>query len=270
MGPQTRNSILSSIPWSDKNHIQQTIPLHFHGQAASHGTTADANQRFESGGRRASFALLAIAAIVFAASRYYIFAMLEPQLSDVQTIYFNKAGSVVDLHWKPYQDGFLIEYPPLAWWTIYATRLVDDRRIINKDDGAQVVPVYESYRARFRGLMFFCDVGGFVIFIVTVWRRRPRWIGWAALVYAISTALLGHMLYDRLDAGLLLLLMIWALCWTRSCGSSDSEPSRDGNLSWMIAAYAAIGLSISYKLIPIICVPFLLLSELYTAHVGRG
>ena len=30
----------------------------------------------------------------------------------------------------------------------------------------------------------------------------------------------------------------------------------------MIAAYAAIGLSISYKLIPIICLPFLLLSEL--------
>ena len=105
-----------------------------------------------------TFALLAIAAIVFAASRYYILAMLEPQLSDVQTIYFNKAGSAVDLHWKPYQEGFLIEYPPLAWWTIYATRLVDDRRIINKADRAQVVPIYESYRARFRGLMFFCDV----------------------------------------------------------------------------------------------------------------
>ena len=77
--------------------------------------------------------------------------------------------------------------------------------------------------------------------------------------YLIASTLLPHVLHTRLDAGLLAILMFWAYAWTRS---SKPEP---GVSLWL--AYFAIGLGISYKLIPIVMVPFLLLADW---QAGRG
>jgi hypothetical protein len=216
---------------------------------------ATARRRSTAGAAALSRGLIALAIILFAATRAYIFFGLEPQFSDVQTRYFDCAARVVDLHQVPYQAHVEIEYPPLAWWAMYLPRIFDGRRITNPRDASQVVPVYERYRATFRGEMLACDLISFALLIAIVWRRRPSVTGWIAIAYVAATAILGHVLYDRLDAGLLMLVMLWAFCWTRSLDATKRRTL------WVTAAYAALGMSISYKLVPIICVPFLLLAE---------
>jgi 4-amino-4-deoxy-L-arabinose transferase-like glycosyltransferase len=207
-----------------------------------------------AGAAALSRGLIALAVILFAATRLYIFFGLQPQFSDVQTRYFNYAARVADLHQIPYQPSVEIEYPPLAWWAMYLPRIFDGRKISNPRDATQVAPVYETYRAAFRGQMLACDLVSFALLIAIVRRRRPSLMGWAALAYVAATAILAHVLYDRLDAGLLMLIMLWAFCWTRSLEAERKT-------LWAAAAYAALGLSISYKLVPIVCIPFLLLSE---------
>ena len=215
-----------------------------------------------------ALAFLAVVLLLFVVSRGYILVGLQPQLTDV-TYYFNRATSAVDLREVPYKD-FLVEYPPVAWWTIYLPRLADGRQITDKNDAGQVVPVYKTYRRVFRGLMFLCDVAALVLLVMIVRRRRADWLGWAVLAYTVTTALLGYVLYDRLDVGLLFLLMLWAECWTRSLEHPNPDPlskgkeeTSGGTIAWSAAAYAALGLSVGYKLIPIFCIPFLLFSEWY-------
>jgi hypothetical protein len=199
--------------------------------------------------------LIAASLVLFAVTRLYIFFALEPRFSDVQTKYFDCAARVVDLRQVPYQANVEIEYPPLAWWAMYLPRTLDGRRITNPRDASQVVPVYERYRAAFRGEMLVCDLVSLALLIAIVWRRRPSMTGWIALAYVAATAILGHVLYDRLDAGLLMLIMLWTFCWTRSFDAGKRRRL------WVIAAYVALGLGISYKLVPIVCVPFLLFAE---------
>src|SRR5262249_3378680 len=79
--------------------------------------------------------------------------------------------------------------------------------------------------------------------------------GWAAIGYVATTTGLGHLLFDRLDIGLLLLLLLWAYCWIRGI----EEPG--GSVAWTVGAYSAVGLAISYKFVPVIGIPFLLLAQ---------
>ena len=110
-----------------------------------------------------SRSLIPLAVVLFAATRLYLFFGLQPQFSDVQTKYFDYAARVVDLHQIPYQANVEIEYPPLAWWAMYLPRILDPRRITNPRDAGQVVPIYEAYRAVFRGEMFACDLISFAL-----------------------------------------------------------------------------------------------------------
>ncbi len=214
------------------------------------------------GSEKISLILTWIAIALFVLTRYYILVVMrfgsehQPQISDM-ILYFEYAVRANDFHQTAYQPGFEVEYPPLAWWTINAPRLLDDRQITNPRDPRQVTPIFLEYTRAFRGLMFLCDLTSFVLLILIAQKRRPRLAGWAALIYTISTAILAHLLYDRLDVGLLVLLMLGAYTWTRSLQESG------WTITWTAAAYALVGLSISYKVIPIICVPFLLLSEFY-------
>jgi hypothetical protein len=200
--------------------------------------------------------------LLFALSRVYILFGLQPRLTDVG-VYFHKVTSAVYRHEVPYKD-FLVEYPPVAWWIMYLPRCVGGWRITD------MVPDYNAYRWVFRGLMFACDFAAFVLLVMIVRRRRPDWLVWVTLAYTLTTGLLGYVLYDRLDVGLLFLLMLWAECWTRSLEQPSPDPlpkgkgeMSGGKLVWSAAAYAALGLSISYKLIPILCIPFMLFSEWY-------
>ena len=78
------------------------------------------------------------------------------------------------------------------------------------------------------------------------------WVAWGYIAVATPLA---HVLYDRLDMGLLLLLLIWIYGRIRSF--------EEGPLSgWNILSYVALGVSIPYKLIGIVAVPFVVLADL--------
>jgi hypothetical protein len=215
--------------------------------------------------------LLLLSVALFAATRIFVLVFLEPQMSDVGEVYFDYAARAIDFQQTPYQGELAIEYPPLGWWTIAAPRLANPARITNPRDPLQIGPIYQLYRTTFRSLMFLFDLASFLLMLLVVQKRRPAWIGWASLIYTLATALLGPMLYDRLDTGLLMLFLLWAYCWVRSLDvpqirrrSSGPDAPKPDPIRWMIAAYVALGLGISFKLIPILCVPFLLLTEWWT------
>jgi hypothetical protein len=114
--------------------------------------------------------------------------------------------------------------------------------------------------------MFGCDFGAFCLFFKTLHRTVPHRCRTGGLTYIVATTILGNVMYDRLDAGLLLGLMAWVYAWSRL----SDEDSTDGcrSLVWLSLAYLAVGASIAFKLIPIIIVPFLLLAEI-RATAGR-
>lgn len=210
--------------------------------------------------RRKPITAIGVAIVLFVLTRAYILFQLTPLVSDVPTTYFSHAALAFDAHCVPYQnppEGFAIEYPPLAWWVIYVPRLLDRRRIVGPHDDQHVNPIRTSYCTCYRSLMALCDMACFALLLSITRKRRSALAGWAVLSYTITSALLGHLLYDRIDVVLLLLLLLWAYCWVRSLEDSSQESA------WMAAAYWLLGLSISFKLIPVVLVPFLLLSELY-------
>jgi hypothetical protein len=192
------------------------------------------------------------AAALFLVSRVYILFVLEPQITDVENTYFAYAIRAYDAHLAPYTEELPVEYPPLAWWLMYAPRALDGQHIV---EPSQLDPALRAYSQVFRGLMFLCDLGSVALLIAIVNRRRPDLIGWAALTYTVTTTILCHLLYDRLDTALLLLLMGWAYCWLRSLESGKRAAN------WSAASYSMLGLGIGFKLIPVICVPFLLLAD---------
>jgi len=195
------------------------------------------------------------AILVFIATRLVILCAVEAPFSDVW-YYFHYAEDAVDLQRTPYHDNFQIEYPPLAWWAMYAPRLLDARRVANVRNEAALAPVYDSYRAAFRGMMACADLLSFLAMLSIAGRKSPSLVGWAAIAYTLPTALLWNLLYDRLDAGLMLFLCAWALCFTRSLDE------RRSTIAWAAASYLALGAGIAFKVVPIICVPILLLADL--------
>jgi hypothetical protein len=213
--------------------------------------------------------LLAIAVVLFAATRYYILFVLtaDPKnkyvQSEVVVPYCNYALRAADNRETPYSESFLIEYPPLGWWAIYVPRLLDERQITNLHDSEQVVPVVSSYTYAFRGLMCLLDTVAFWFFTRIALRRRPELAGWAAMFYVVLSALLGFLLFDRLDVGLTFFLMLWAYAWMRSMDNTKKA------VLWIAAAYLSIGLGICYKIVPVVCLPFLLLAELFAPRPAR-
>ncbi len=171
--------------------------------------------------------------------------------------YFDHTAWVFDGHRVPYVKapaGIEIEYPPLAWWVTCLPRLFDGRQITDRQ-------IYEemrhSYHTTYRALMFLCDLCCFPLLLAIAWKRRRNLAGWAVLAYTLVTAALGHLLYDRIDVALLLLLLLWAFCWI--CSLSE----RGSRAGWSAAAYGFLGLSISFKLIPVVGSPFPLLADFH-------
>ncbi|HEY2827846.1 MAG TPA: hypothetical protein VGJ04_09625 [Pirellulales bacterium] len=170
----------------------------------------------------------------------------------MENTYFIYAIQAYDAHLVPYSADVPVEYPPLAWWIIYTPRFLNSQHITQT---SEIQPALRAYAVIFRGFMFSCDLASAVLLTLIVRRRNPELLGWAMLTYTICTAILAHLLYDRLDIALLALMMGWGYCWLRA--KENSSPA----FVWSTAAYAVLGLSISFKLIPIICVPFLVLSD---------
>jgi len=125
----------------------------------------------------------------------------------------------------------------------------------------------------FRALMLGADLIAFGLFGLMFARRFPGLTAWGLWTYIAVTVLLGYLLFDRLDIGLTMLFIVWAYCWLRADGRKSDEraakrakegaPVAAGNYEWLwsAAGYAALGIGIGYKLIPLIVVPFALLAD---------
>ncbi len=208
-----------------------------------------------------NMAILALAVLVFLGSRVFLLTGFEARVSDLG-LYYQYTLRAIEVpsqgvHSVPYEGDFKIEYPPVAWWTIKAPRFGTET--LTRND--QIQAGLKQYEGRFRFLMFLCDAASFGLVVLTVRRRRPELMGWAAMTYAIALPLLAHLFYDRLDAGMALIMSLWAFFWTKSL-----DDSKNGVSLSLVLSYAMIGLGISYKIIPAISVPYLLLAELYAAR----
>jgi hypothetical protein len=206
-------------------------------------------------------ALFAAAAVVFVVTRAYILFDFTPRASDV-SVYFSNEVRATDLRQTPYGRDLPIEFPPLAWWAMAMPRFVADVSVAPGSDAAAIGPARMRYTTIFRTEMCVFDLAAFMLFVLIVRCRSPQALGGAMLIYTAATASLAHVLYDRLDAGVLLAFMLAAYCWLRSIDPRAS-------VAWTAAAYAALGLGVGYKIIPIIALPFLLLAELKTPRPMR-
>jgi hypothetical protein len=208
------------------------------------------------------FWTLGLAIALFILTRAYILFVLEPLLSDTRFTYFISAVKAYDGHFTPYQDGLQIVYPPVAWWAIYAPRFFDSRHVQDEYDFAHGPLIRATYCQTFRVEMCLFDIASFVLLWKVVQKRQAGLAGWAALTYTATTAIFGHLLYDRLDVGLSFFLLAWAFCWIKSMEASRRS------IAWSAAAYACVGLGFSYKIVPIIIIPFLILADLKSTRRG--
>ncbi len=233
--------------------------------------------------------LLAVIIVLFVLTRVYLLYFFSPMISDV-SMYFEYAVRAIDFQQTPYTEEFVVPYPPLAYWTTCVPRMFDDRRITRPNDPQQVGPIYLDYNRGFRSLMFVCDLTSFVMLLLIARKRRPQMALWAGLLYIITTCILGHVLYDRLDVVLLMLMMLGVYCWTRSLNHSPLSPFGRGaggegqslknsgvilgsplkesnwSIAWATLAYAIFGLGISFKIIPLLCLPFFLFADFHASR----
>src|SRR6185437_15749145 len=172
--------------------------------------------------------------VLFVATRVALLASPWPHLSDVPR-YCDYALRGVDQGEVPYRD-FVIEYPPLAWDLIAIPRWLASERCPADASAAKQAACRTEYRRVFRGLMLLADVVSLGLFWAIARRHAARY-GSLCLAYVAVTTSGAYLLYDRLDLGLLLLLLFWAYCWLRSTeGAAGSE-------TWRIVSYGALGLA---------------------------
>ncbi len=202
---------------------------------------------------KTSARLFAAAIVLFVLARCYVAFVMRPPITDV-TLYFEYSSRAIDRHQEPYRD-FTVEYPPIAWWGMCVPRLFDDRRVTPTPHSGVNASIMRDYLQTYRLEMALCDVAAFALFLAIVRKRRPQSAGWAAVTYVVATTILGHVLYEHLDEGTLLFSMLGIYAWTQTL-----EPRRAGP-AWSAAAFCFFGLGFSYKLMPLIAVPFLLLAE---------
>jgi hypothetical protein len=192
---------------------------------------------------------------LFVITRIYILFAFEPQASDV-SVYFGTTFQAAELGRTPYSRELPIEFPPLAWWTMAAARKLSDSDLPPQPALTEINYARAAYAGAFRSIMAAADVISFALFVAIVRRRRAEMLPHAAIVYVIATALLAHVLYDRLDSGVLLMLLSTFYFWLRSSASGPHDTA------WRIAAYVTAGLGVAFKIVPVLVLPFLWLNEL--------
>lgn len=173
-------------------------------------------------------------AILFLTTRLFLLEVYQPPGTDI-TVYHGYVTRAAKGE-VPYRD-IAIEYPPFAWSAMTLPASTD----------------WTVYQRRFRYLMFALETAGFALFATVLWVRVPSFALVGGIAYLLATAALGPVLYDRLDAGLLFLLMLWAYTWQRGM---------TGASSWVVLSYVVLGLSVAFKLTPAVVVPVLLALEL--------
>ena len=230
------------------------------GHAASASDQASISSQL-AGRRFVVWLPLALTAVFFIATRCWVLAAFEPTPTDI-VHYQESARRGIDCGWVPYRD-FLMEYPPVAYWVMTVPRLIDRQSYAGDRGSPEAIQALTVHYGRwFRAEMLVADVICFGLLLWLAGRQLPRaaWVPPAA--YAALTIAQPHLIYDRLDLGLLALILLALACWLRSLRSVHA------NL-WACGAYLALGLGISFKLIPLVMVPFLLLADFQALGLGR-
>jgi len=213
--------------------------------------TVDVSDRPKPPARWRTWCLNAVALGGYLATRYYLRRCFKPHLSDVGT-YLPMALKGMDLGQVPYVD-FLVMYPPIAWWLIAVPRIFDPCRYTAAFlDPPWFFAPFHTYAHAFRRIMLRFDMVAAVLFLAIAMRRRPALAPLAMLLYTACTAILGHLLLDRLDIAMLAFILLWAYLWL----SADFPTGRSRPRH--LAAWLVLGLSISLKGIPVLMVPYLL------------
>ncbi len=199
-------------------------------------------------------ALLSAILVVFLASRFWLMTGFTAMASDTR-LYGLLARLGVDCGATPYSD-FRIEYPPLAWWLIAAPRLVASEAYPSPKLSPTLEAEYvASYQPTFQCEVLVADVLCLVMTLLVgglISRRAQLALpaGYTAITLAQP-----HLLLDRLDVVLLLLVLGWVYCWLRSLDASSAEDR------WARVSYLLLGLGVSFKIMPVLFAPFLLLAD---------
>lgn len=202
------------------------------------------------------------AVVAYLLSRFLLYACFSASSSDV-FVYFNYSLAGVDYGLTPYRDIDRLEYPPTSYWIICLPRLFTYEpadKLVYPAVTPEQVELYskhiQRYDLAFRGLMLLFDAASFWLLLAIAKRRRPDRQAWAAWGFVLSTSCLGYVLLERLDVAVTASILAWAYCGLRA----DDDDRRAW--LWMILGYAALGFGVSYKLIPVLLVPFSVLADL--------
>jgi hypothetical protein len=132
------------------------------------------------------------------------------------TFYFDGSWSEA----APYAE-IPIEYPPAAWLFIRAVSAAD----------------WSTFVDRFRWTSAAFEAAAFLLFLSIVRRHWPHRFWLMAASYVLCTTALEQLLYENLDAGLLLLLMGWI--WLRVAPRSHATAAS-------LASHGVLGLAIAF------------------------
>ena len=210
--------------------------------------------------RRRALLLVVLAWVI---SRAAIFICEGPARSDIE-LYFRYAVQGVDEHKVAYRD-FDVEYPPAAYWFMTLPRLVDPHPVPEGtfDGVLGKSPAFMRYGHLYELMALACDLAAFVLLLDMARRHWPAHLVPLAAGYVAATAVLWPVLLQRLDIALTAILLAWAWLWLRA-GDGGGAAGRYRN-----AAHAMLGLGVSFKLVPVLMVPFVLLAELRSSRPWR-
>jgi hypothetical protein len=110
-----------------------------------------------------------------------------------------------------------------------------------------------------------CDAAAFWLLLAHLSRTRPSTVIAAAWAYVLATASLEHLLYDRLDSGLLALLVLFVFARGQA-----RAPDTVRDRFWTALSYFALGFAVAYKFVPAVMVPFVLLGDVVNRHSTRS
>ena len=199
--------------------------------------------------------------LAFLVSRLWLLTGFRAAGGDLG-IYEAYARMGVDEGQVAYRD-FAIEYPPLAWWFIADSRRIARAIQTTLQPFQQWVLGYIDYayllRVELLAVDFLC-----LILLLLVGAKISAAAEWGLpAAYCLASASQPHLIYNRLDLVLLAFFLASIYCWLRSL-EADGATDR-----WAMASYFCLGLGASFKIIPILFAPFLILADLWAVR-SRG
>lgn len=214
--------------------------------------------------------------LVFLATRIYLLTYFEPIASDTgyytrtvwaadlsrirdTNIYREFAEIALQMHHGNVPDpaDLQLEYPPIAAWLLVFPSIFTGATLppgaTPEDFRNYATKLQENYPSAFHCVFALFDCCIFALLLGWLYGHRPKseslWpLARRMLVYVIATFIFAHLIYDRLDLVLGLLIVVALLLL---CSSLPTWP-----------AFLALAIAINFKLVPIILIPLFAIGAL--------